>query len=316
MTRALFAALLFGGGAALGAVPLPGRAQGNATIRLALVPTENAAEAYYAQDMGFFAKAGLAVDITPMQSAPAIAAALAANALDIGYSTVDTLAVVRSKNVPVVIIAPAGEYLYPITAHIAALVVPENSPVQQAKDFDGKVVGTAALHGLAETSPRLWIDQNGGDSSTVKFVEIPFPSIPAALEAHRIDAAFITEPFISAVRKTGRILAYPWDAISKHFLIGGWFTTSQWAQDHPEVVKRFAAVIHDAAVWANKNPAKSGEILAKYAKIDPAVIATMTRSHYAERLTAALVQPLVDLSAKYNGFSTFPARELLYPPSR
>jgi NitT/TauT family transport system substrate-binding protein len=160
----------------------------------------------------------------------------------------------------------------------------------------------------------MWIDRNGGDSSTVKFVEIPFPSIPAALEAHRIDAAFITEPVISAARKNGRVLVYPWDAISKHFLVGCWFTTSQWAKDHPDIVKRFGAAIHDAAVWANKNPAKSGEILAKHSKIDSAVIATMARAHYAERLTTALVQPLVDLSAKYNGFSPFPARELLWTP--
>ena len=54
----------------------------------------------------------------------------------------------------------------------------------------------------------------------------------------------------------------------------------------------------------------------KYTKIDPAVLATMARSHYAEQLTPGLIQPLIDVSAKYNGFTAFPAPELIYAPSR
>jgi hypothetical protein len=46
--------------------------------------------------------------------------------------------------------------------------------------------------------------------------------------------------------------------------------------------------------------------------MDPAVLATMTRSVYAETLTAASMQPLIDISAKYNGYATFPAQELIY----
>jgi hypothetical protein len=67
-------------------------------------------------------------------------------------------------------------------------------------------------------------------------------------------------------------------------------------------------------VWANKNPQKSGEILAKYTKLDPAAISTMARVHYAEQLTPALMQPLIDEAAKYNGFKSFPSQELIYKP--
>jgi hypothetical protein len=80
-------------------------------------------------------------------------------------------------------------------------------------------------------------------------------------------------------------------------------------------VKRFAAVIHDTAVWANKNPQKSGEILAKYTKLEPSTIATMARVHYAEQLTPALMQPLIDVAAKYNGFQSFPAQDLMFKQS-
>jgi len=73
-------------------------------------------------------------------------------------------------------------------------------------------------------------------------------------------------------------------------------------------------VIHEASVWANRNQAQSGQILAKYTKIDPAVVATMARGRYAEQLTPSVMQPGIDASAKYNNFSPFPAAELIYTP--
>jgi ABC-type nitrate/sulfonate/bicarbonate transport system substrate-binding protein len=119
------------------------------------------------------------------------------------------------------------------------------------------------------------------------------------------------EPFIAIAKKNSRVLAYGFDGISKHFVVGAWVATRQWANDHPDLVKRFAGVMHDTAVWANKNPQKSGEILAKYTKLDPAAISMMARVHYAEQLTPALMQPLIDEAAKYNGFKSFPSQELL-----
>jgi hypothetical protein len=42
----------------------------------------------------------------------------------------------------------------------------------------------------------------------------------------------------------------------------------------------------------------------------------MTRVRFGEQLTPTLMQPFIDVFAKYNGFSAFPARELIYAPSR
>jgi NitT/TauT family transport system substrate-binding protein len=150
----------------------------------------------------------------------------------------------------------------------------------------------------------------------VKFVELPFSAIPDALTAGRIDAAVVAEPYIESTSAYGRVIGWGFDAIAKHFLIGVWTSTMQWASAHPDLVSRFAAVMRETAVWANKNQQKSGEILAKYTKIDPTVIARMVRAHYATELSAGLMQPLLDASAKYYGFQSFPAQELLYVPSR
>lgn len=309
---------LVAGGALLGAAASPARGQQTAaTLRVAIIPIENSAQVYYAKDMGFFGEARLDVDIQTIQTSGGIAAALVSGASDIGNVATDTLATVHDKHVPLIVIAGAAEYLSPQTERIWGIVVPMSSPVHGAKDLNGKVVATPAVHAFATTVMSAWIDRNGGDSSTVKFAEIPFPAIPAALDAGRVDAAGLTEPFLSVATKTNRVLVYPLDAISKHFIVGTWVTTAQWAVQHPDLVERYAAAMREAAVWANKNPQKSGEILAKYTKIAPELIAIMARARYAEQpLTPSLMQPLIDASAKYNDFSSFPAQELIYTPPR
>jgi NitT/TauT family transport system substrate-binding protein len=315
LNRAQASALLFGG-IAVTVRAAPGRAQTDATIRIAGLPIESAAQVYYAKDMGLFAKAGLVADIQTMRGSAQVSAAIASGDIDIGYSSVDTLASIHQKNIPVVVVAPANEYVSPGQRRVVALVLPANSHVQNAKDLSGKTFAVGAFNSIAEIAPRVWIDQNGGDSRTVKFVEVPSPAMTAALEAGRVDAAWVAEPFIGQALKNGRVLGSGFDGISKRFIVSAWFTSIQWAKEHPDLVKRFATVMHETAIWANENPGKSGEILAKYTGLDPAVIASMARTRYGDQLTPALLQPLIDVAARYGKFSAFPAQELIYAPSR
>jgi NitT/TauT family transport system substrate-binding protein len=303
-------ALLYGG-AALCAIALPARAQSTASIRLGIQPLENAMEVYYAQDTGRSAAAGLDIEIQTIQAVAAIEAAVVSGALDIGYGTVDTLATAHQKGIPLTVVAPASEYVFPGSERISAVVVTANSPIREAKDLNGKIVSSAGLRSLGETATRAWVDRNGGDSSTIRFVELPFPAVGAALAAGRIDAGFMPEPFLSARPSDSRVLAYAFDAVAKRFLLSAFFTTAQWAKDHPDAVHRFAALIHDTAIWANANPDLTGPIVAKYAKLDPTVVAAMARTRYGETLTPAVMQPLIDVSAKYNDFKAFPAQELI-----
>ena len=304
---------LASGAAVMGALAAPARAQTSQPVRLGVLSAESAAEAHYAQDLGYFAKAGLDVTITTMSNTPSIVAGVVAGALDIGYTTIDSVASIRAHNIPLVVIAPSTDYIDPGTVDTAGVLVRKDSPIRTAKDLGGKTIAIPALHSLGTTGASAWIDANGGNSSTVKYVEIPFPTQPAALAAGRVDAIFEVEPFFGAAAKQFRVLFSGYSAISKHFLLNLWVATPDWAKAHEDIVSRFASVIHETAVWANAHHEQSGAILAKYSKIPEATIAVMARSHYAEELTPALMQPGIDASAKYNGFPTFPASALLLP---
>ena len=313
MTRARASALLLGG-TALGAFPQPLRAQSTVpvSLKIPIQPTENAMNIAYAKDMGFLSAAGFDVDIAIIQNSSAIIAAVVSGTYEIGYGSIDTLAAIHTKNVGLTLLTPCAEYVQPGSDHLQAILVPANSPIKTAKDLNGKTVAVPTLKSLSETVVRAWTDKNGGDSSTIKFVEVGFPTISAAIDSGRVDAGYLLEPFLGSAMKTARILAYPFSAVASHCIIGAFFTTPEWAKGHRDLIIKFVGAMRTASHWANIHPDKSVSILAKYTKADPAVIASMGRVHYGDALTPALVQPLIDISAKYNNFATFPAADLIY----
>lgn len=305
--------VLAGLGAGFASVALARPARANDALHIATIPLDAGAEAYYASDLGYFRDAGIDAQVDSMASGAAISAAVVSGAVDIGFSNLLTLAVAFNHNVPVTILAPGS--LYTATIPTSVLMVPKDSPVKTARDLNGKTLAVNGLKTITQYAPQLWMDKNGGDSSTVKFVEMTFPQILEALGTNRVDAAIVADPFIAQAKNSARILADAYDAIGSRYIIGCWFTTTQWAAAHADLAKRFGAVIAKTAQWANTHKPQSGAILAKYSKMDPAVAATMLRVDYAPRFDISQMQPEIDLLARYGGLpATYPAAELIYKP--
>jgi NitT/TauT family transport system substrate-binding protein len=125
------------------------------------------------------------------------------------------------------------------------------------------------------------------------------------------------EPQVSAARTTCRALGNPYDAIGDGFMIAGWFASTVWADDHPDLVRRFVTAMREAAVWANRNPDKSLPILAKYTKLDLQVVHGIVRARFGETLVPAALQPAIDVAAHYKLIdAAYPAQEIIYKPKR
>jgi NitT/TauT family transport system substrate-binding protein len=309
---ALTAALL--GIAAVTAGTLSGGAQALTTVKIATTPTDIGSEVFYADDRGFFTAAGLDGQVQVISNGAAITSAVVGGAVDIAQSNVVSLAAAHEHGIDVVIVAPAGQYAN--NEPTSALVVAKNSPIKSGKDLDGKTIAGNGLKNITQVGAFAWMAKHGGDPSTAKFVEMPFPDMAGALETGRIDAAVIAEPELSATLAKGdRVLGYCYDAIAPRFLIGAWFTTGAWAKAHPDLVKRFQRAMAESAAWANKNQAASAALLTKYTQI--VVEPGMKRTVYAEKLDPAQIQPLIDASAKYGAIgASFPAVDLIAPEAR
>jgi NitT/TauT family transport system substrate-binding protein len=287
-------------------------AQTPPTVKVATTPIDVGAEVLYAKDMGFFQKHGLNVDVQFIDNGAAIASAVASGAIDIAQGNVVTLATAHDKGLPFVVVAPAA--LYSSTAPTSALIVAKNAPYKTAKDLNGKTLGITGVKNITQIATMAWMDQNGGDSSTVKFIELKFSEMGPAVAAGRIDAGVTAEPDLTdaVAGGTARILAPVYSAVAPTFIIGAWFTTSDWAKAHPDLLARYVAAINEAGAWANKNQPASAKILEKYTKIESKP--GMKRVLFPETADLARMQPAIDATAKYKVIkTTFPASDLSAP---
>ena len=280
-------------------------------VSIAVLASDSTSEAWVALDRGTFKQAGLDVSVDLMASGPVIAAAVSSGASDFGAANLVSLATAYAKGIPFVLVSPGGTTTS--QAPTVGLVVAKTSSITTARDVNGKTIGVDSLKSLATTGTSAWVDKNGGDSRTLRFIEVPFPQMNAAIAAGRVDAAFLPEPILSnALGADSRLLAAPLDAISSPLLLGAWFTTSEYAKAHPEIIRKFAAVMTETAMWINANPGPSAAILQRYTKI--AFTEKTHRMVQGGKLDAQSLQPLIDAAARYGVLEkSFPAVQMVAP---
>jgi len=159
----------------------------------------------------------------------------------------------------------------------------------------------------------VWVDKNGGDSKSMKWVELPSSAGAPALLEHRVDVASMNEPLITAARATGKIHSLPpcFNAIAERFSIGFHFANTDWAAKHPDVVRRYVRVLYEAATYTNAHPDETAPMMAEVTKLPLDVMRKMARAPAATNSDPALIQPIIDVAARYGYIErTFPAAEL------
>jgi NitT/TauT family transport system substrate-binding protein len=283
--------------AAPAAFALPARGATLTTVRIGVQPVESAGQTFYAKDLGWFAEAGLDVQITPLSNGGALVAAVIGGALEVGLSAVGPIAQGAVKGLGVKIIAPAGMSLS--TAPTDVTMVALDSPIKTAADLNGKTVGVNGLGNVLMYATQAWVDKNGGNSKSIKWLELPFPSMAPALAAHRIDAATLAEPYVSDAKSVARALASPMDAIAPTIPATTWFANGNWLQQQPAVAAKVVAVLRRAAIWANGHPKEAGDILIRYTSIKPETLAVMTRSTFGVDVVPSQIQALIDTGVTY-----------------
>lgn len=297
---------------ALALLPSFATAQTDTLIRVGVSSFEANAGAYYALDNGFFKQEGLNVEVQPFNGGAAITAAVAGGSLQIGAANPLPVAVAKQRGgLNFVIIAPGS--LYDPNINPPNLVVAPNSPVRVAKDLDGTTIAVTSLTGTDPLCALSWIDSNGGDSKTVKLIELPQSLMADAVYAGRVAAATIADPANTAAVNAGKVrpLNTCYTQFGKYFLVSSWFAKGDWADAHPDLVKRFRNAIDRAGVWATRNPVAAAGVLKKYMNI----VEERAHEDHAKTLERSMIQPILDLALRYKYLERpMDARELIWTP--
>jgi NitT/TauT family transport system substrate-binding protein len=315
MNRAAFGAACTGALTAALLKPAPAvRAQAPPTVlRVSSVLSDELTPVLYAQRSGMYAKAGLDLQIVPGSSGAAVTTAVLAGDIEIGKSSLISLMNAHLRGIPLSVIG--GSNIYDPNHPYAQIVVAANSPFTSAKDLNGKTIGVPSLNDLNVLACDLWLDKNGGDSKSVKYVELPNPSLTAALTGHRTDAAVMTFPVLADALASHELkaLGSPYGAIGPDFLISVWFVANDWAKQHAATVKTFLDVTQQSAKYTNQHNSETAPMVADLTKIPLAVINGMPRLVSSTGMSNAQIQAVLDGAAKYGLIPhTFPARDLVW----
>jgi NitT/TauT family transport system substrate-binding protein len=307
--------LITGLGAAFAAsrFAVPAGAAELKVVHAAGVAVDDMTAALYAQQAGIFAKHGLDVRFQGGASGAAIAAGVAGGSVDVGKSSLTALILAHTHGIPFKLVAPAG--LYDSRIPVAGLIVSKDSSVRSARDFNGAPFSVSSLDDMNTLATRRWVDANGGDSSSLKFVELTNSAVPNALEQGRVLGATFVGPILAQSLDSGkfRLLANSYDAIAKRFIISAWFSVPNYLDRNADTGHRFAAALREAAAYTNVHKQQTVDLLANASKVEPRVVATMPRSGSALSLDPALIQPVIDACVQYKLIpNAFPARDMIW----
>lgn len=139
-------------------------------------------------------------------------------------------------------------------ASAEALVVRNGSGIEKPEDIKGKKVGvpfvsTTHFHLL------FFLEHNNIDPKDVRILDMQPNAIAAAWERGDIDAAFVWDPALGRIKKTGKVLITSGElsALGKA-TFDGMVVNKTWAKQHPDFMVNFVKTIAAADEAYRSNP--------------------------------------------------------------
>jgi NitT/TauT family transport system substrate-binding protein len=299
------------------AFPYQARAQAPLKIRLGQPPGTASAIPIYAQQAGLFRKYGLDVDLQKMGSGTAIIAALVGGSLDIGNGSTFAVVTAHAHGVPMEILAGGPVFDAADPNPYGVLFVAKDSPLKTAADLNGKIIGLSSASGdLNAVSTQAWVEQHGGDWSSIHVLELPQPAMVAALTAGRIDAFTVQSPVTAIALSSGKVREFgrPYEAVARHFSIASWYGTSKWATENPQALQAYEQAIADASRYANSHWDAMLPLMAQFSGVEASVLAKAARAPFTDHADPADYQPIIDLEVKYKVIDKgFAAKDFIAP---
>ncbi|MEU6257142.1 ABC transporter substrate-binding protein [Streptomyces sp. NPDC047043] len=287
---------------------------GTTTVKVGLIPIVDVAPLFLGQKKGFYKKQGLKLSVSFAAGGAAIVPAVASGQNQFGFSNVFSLMVAQSNGVALKAISNGNASTGVAGKDFAATLVKKDSPIKTAKDLEGKKVAVNTLKNIAELSVRESVKKAGGDPDKLKLVEMPFDQMPAALDKGQVDAALAVEPALTTIKQQGgREIAASFVDVAPDMTVGMYFTSQQYAQKNPAVVKKFQQATAESLAYANAHPDEAREIVATYTKVPASLLAEITLPKWPAEANRASIETQAKLGEEFGFFKKSPDVDALLP---
>ncbi len=306
---------------AAGSIPLFTQAivaQELRTIVVGGVTVEDSLPLWYGMTSGMFRRAGINIDYQRVATGSAASIGIVGGAYNLGNTTPLSATLAHVKGVAIAFTSFSGMFVGG-TDYITT-IVKKDSPLQTAADLKGRLSGTTGVKDMNSLAVSAWVDSHGGDSKTLRVVEMPYPAIAPAVEDGRVDIGTLLQPFLGAAIGSGkfRVFANTYAAIASRFAISGWAGMTPWLDANADAVRRFARVVREANVYVNAHRTETAPLMSQYTGVELDTILHGGRATFAEVFAdVSYIQPLIDVAAKYGAIEQrFDGNDLISPVVR
>lgn len=257
---------------------------------------------------GFFAKAGIELDVRPVEGAAPIVTGVVSGDYDMGGSDTVTFATAIGRRLPLTMIAPGTSATDDDAADFSSILVRKGSPIREPADLAGKTIAVNILANIGEVTIRGALDRLGVDPRSVRFTEVPFPEMATAVQRGDVDAAWIIEPFQTIALSAGlrRILS-PYATFQPGLQIGSIVTTRRYAEERSDVVRDFQRAHRETAAYIARHPGEFRAALPRIAKLEPGLARSVILPVWRQRVDRRAVDRVAAGMLRYGLVNEKPA---------
>jgi NitT/TauT family transport system substrate-binding protein len=277
--------------------PAPDRGLERSALHISIMPTTDLAPFHLAVKNGLFQAEGLSIRTSTAGSGPASVTKLVAREVDIAYGSYPPFFVAQAKNVADIKIVADSSAAGPGSTMIVAM---PGSPVRTIQDMAGKRIAVTSTATTSDLMTMAAMKAAGVDHTRVQWVTLPFPDMAARLQRGDVDAAFMTEPFITqAVRTVGAVpVADPATGPIADFPTAGYGAMADFVAQNPRTVAAFQRVMAKATAEA-ADRSRVEPLLVEFAKVDSEIARGSGLLTFKSEMDAASIQRVPDVMAEF-----------------
>jgi NitT/TauT family transport system substrate-binding protein len=232
----------------VGSLAADAAAQGK-KVKVGVLKLTSSAPIFLGVERGTFREFGIEPELVFFQAAQPIAVAIAAGEIDVGATGLTAgLFNVVAGGEKVWVVADKGREWpgYPLTA----LLVQKEGPIRTVRDLKGKKVGLTQLGSTFHYMLGNLLEQEGVSLADVEPAPLrTLGAMAEALEAKRVDAILIPQPFAGAAveKGFGRILFWVGDKLP--YQVAALFYSKAFAQDRERAVAFMKGYVKAARLY-------------------------------------------------------------------
>lgn len=263
-------------------------------------------------EQGFFEEEGLNVTTTPAATGAAGVTQLINGQVQVALGGLSGTVTAVDQGIPVAFVSGGVADHEDEDGTQYQTMVAGDSDIQSFADLERKTVAVNSLKCCWELWMREAVENDGGDSDNVKFVQLPFADGVTALRSGEVDAVSTLQPFATDLRNDGfrdigdsaaSAFGDP-DASNTQY-----FMARDFVDKHPDVVERWRAALKKSSDYANEHPDETRAKIAEQTKTDVSDLDGVPLPKYTADLDEDAIEAEAGFLVKYGVIDEAPSLE-------